>query len=160
MIYQLKNWTFEINDACLETFELHRQKSFSDRETGGQLFARIYGNHINIEIATETKGRSKHRRFLFWPDRAAERVDIETLFRQGLHYIGDWHTHPEAIPIPSTQDKCKMLEIYRRSLHDLDVMLMVIVGLEVFSKGLFVGAVRTDGVTSLQNDEHVSWPCD
>ncbi len=103
---------------------------------------------IVVELATVTSGRSRRTRFGFWPDRETERKDIARLFMDGLHYIGDWHTHPEELPTPSSTDMRKALEIFNESQHELNAMLMVIVGRERFPDGLFVGAVTALDIVS------------
>ncbi len=142
MKYKFEDYLYEFDTASLVILETNRQRSRLSREIGGQLFARFHDRLIKIESVTITKGKSRRTRFGFWPDRSAEQADIKNLFEQGLHYIGDWHTHPEAIPTPSETDKSKMLEIFRLSTHELDSMLIVIVGLSPFPEGLFVGSVQ------------------
>lgn len=140
---------YVISDACLATFAAHRQRSRLSKETGGQLFCQFNADHILLAHASETKGQSKRQRYGFWPDRAAEQADIQALFAQRLHYLGDWHTHPEQRPSPSPADREKMLAIFRESRHELQAMLMVIVGLADFPAGLFVGAANGAGVDVL-----------
>lgn len=119
----------------------NRQRTFLAKEIGGQLFARFEESSIVVEIATVTRGRSRRTKFGFWPDREVERQDIALLFTRGLHYIGDWHSHPESIPSPSSTDINKALAIFNQSQHELNSMLMVIVGQSPPPVGLFVGAV-------------------
>lgn len=152
MNFKYNNRVYEFEADCLAMFELNRQGKWLSREIGGQLFARFVGAVVRIEAATITKGRSRRSRFGFLPDRSAEKADIKAMFDRGLHYVGDWHTHPEPIPNPSSEDKTKMLEIFRESKHELDSMLMVIIGQEASPRGLFVGAVNKHGVTSLYRD--------
>lgn len=142
----------EFTDACLAELASRRQLLCISRENGGQLFARIEGDCIRVEAATVTKGRSRRARLGFWPDRLAERADIQRMYEQGLHYVGDWHTHPEPSPQPSSTDKSEMLDIFRRSRHELPAMLLVIVGQTPFPRGLFVGAVMESLVVSLHAD--------
>ena len=150
MTYAYGNRLYEFSPECLAFLETRRQLSCISRENGGQLFARFTRDQVRIEVATVTKGRSRRTRLGFWPDREAERADILQLFKQGLHYVGDWHTHPERIPEPSMTDEAKMLEIFQQSAHELEAMLMVIVGQAAFAEGgLFVGAVSSVGVTPL-----------
>lgn len=143
---------FEFSDECLTTLASHRQISRRGREIGGQLFARVDGDVFKIEVATVTKGNSKRARFRFWPDRRAEKADIERLFDQGLHYVGDWHTHPEPNPSPSSTDEAEMVSIFQRSTHELDAMVLVIVGQSSFPQGLYVGAVTDGDVVLLHPD--------
>jgi len=156
--YSYRDLRFEFSDSCLEQLASRRQTSCVRREIGGQLFARVEGGTYRIEHATVTRGRSRRARFGFWPDRAAEKADILRLFEQDLHYVGDWHTHPEPTPHPSAIDSAEMLDIFRRSKHELAAMLLVIVGQSAFPKGLFVGAVHGLGVQSLHPDAPVAHP--
>ena len=149
MKYQFQDVIYEFDNVCLATFEKCRQRTCVLRENGGQLFAKFLGDKIVIEIATITRGNTKRSRFGFWPDRLAERQDIQALFDKGLHYIGDWHTHPESTPAPSASDRIKMIDIFQRSNHELKNMLMVIVGLASFPEGLFVGSVMDECISML-----------
>lgn len=117
------------------------------REKGGQLFATFVKGKVLVVRATVVKGASS--RFSFWPDRAAEQGQIDNLFTEGLHYVGDWHSHPERQPTPSGPDRQKMVDIFRSSKHELSLMLMAIVGQADFPGGLFLGAVTAQGVTAL-----------
>lgn len=146
-IYQ--DVVYEFSADCLAALAQHRQRAPLSRENGGQLFARFEQDRIFVETATTTRGRSRRLRFGFWPDRDAERADIQALFKDGLHYVGDWHSHPESRPRPSQPDESKMREIFDQSKHELLSMLLVIVGQDEFPAGLFVGAVAAGGVTEL-----------
>lgn len=158
MNYSFRDLRIYFTGDCLEHLASRRQTSCFSREMGGQLFGRVDGSNYRIELATVTRGRSRRARFGFWPDRVAERADIVKLFEEGLHYVGDWHTHPEHIPHPSATDTAEMLDIFRRSKHELAAMLLVIVGKSVFPEGLFVGAVNGDGVQGLCPEEEVGRP--
>lgn len=134
---------YEIGERCLETFRKNRQITSFAKETGGQLFAQFSNGMIFVEVATVTRGRSKRSRFGFFPDRKAEKREIEDMFHVGFHYVGDWHTHPEFFPEPSFVDEKKITEVFLKSIHELDRILLVIVGLSPFPEGLYVGS--TDG---------------
>ncbi len=60
-----------------------------------------------------------------------------------ITYVGDWHTHPEAIPTPSYTDKSTFKDTYRSSKIDQNLLLCVIVGTNsVKEGGLWVGVQR------------------
>ena len=141
MDYVFQGQAYLFSSTCVDALSNNRQRNFLGKEIGGQLFARFKEDKIVVEIATVTRGRSRRTKFGFWPDREAERQDIAHIFKEGLHYIGDWHTHPEKHPTPSCTDIHKALEIFNKSRHELNAMLMVIVGQARFPDGLFVGAV-------------------
>jgi len=149
MEFTFTDTRIEFARGCLDELAQHRQKTWWSLENGGQLFARIDGGKITVERTTVTKGLSRRTRFGFLPDRATEQADIDAMFAAGLHYLGDWHTHPEPTPQPSATDKEKLTDIFRRSTHRLQFMLLVIVGQAAFPRGLYVAAINADAVFPL-----------
>lgn len=147
MKYMHRGSSIQLAAPCMETLRAHRQRTRFQRENGGQLFACFVGDNLVIERATCVKG--VRSRFSFHPHRDEEQREIDALFGQGLHYVGDWHTHPEGTPTPSRPDRTKMLEIFRQSKHQLPYMLMGIVGLAPFPAGLFLGAVESRQIIQL-----------
>lgn len=136
-------------DAVLDHFARHRQLGSRDPEAGGQLFAAISNGTVTIVQATGPYNRDKRWRFGLLIDNFTRRRDIGRLHKQGLHFVGDWHTHPEPYPTPSGTDHDSMLEMFRRSDHDLAAFLMVIVGQAALPAGLYVAAVNGDGTHPL-----------
>jgi integrative and conjugative element protein (TIGR02256 family) len=122
----------------LAEFFKYRQTNRWSSESGGQLFARIQQNQWTIVTASGPKRTDIRRRFRFFPDRNAEQLEINSLFDQGLHYVGDWHTHPEHHPAPSTLDLESMRDLTKKSRHQLPGFLMVIVGTADAPSGLWV----------------------
>lgn len=143
-------------DECLAVLSSQRQIGWRAREIGGQLFARFTPESLEVTVATITKGKSRRTRFGFFPDRSAERADVFSFFKQGLHYLGDWHTHPQEIPIPSSTDERELRDIFVKSQHELPFMLLVIVGTAQPPAGLYVGAVTSTSVCPLVG--HASRP--
>jgi integrative and conjugative element protein (TIGR02256 family) len=106
----------------------HQQRGLKFAEAGGQLFGRTQDQCILIEEATGPRmvdGRSRYR---YRPNRRREQAEIDEKFRMGLRFFGDWHTHPEPIPKPSTTDILSMQDCYRRSIHQLGAFVLLIVG--------------------------------
>lgn len=124
--------------TVLEHFERNRQTRFWQREAGGQIFARIEGSDIIVEQVTGPKESDKRSRFSHASCRSAAQAEVDALYRQGLHYFGDWHTHPERIPNPSWRDKMTMASRVRSSKHRLGGFIFIIVGTASFPAGLAV----------------------
>lgn len=97
-------------------------------EAGGQLFARLEENRVIVAEATGPRPTDYCSRASFRPDRSAERKEIKSYHRRGLHFVGDWHTHPEPVPTPSTTDVASITECYSRSIHSLGAFVLLIVG--------------------------------
>lgn len=125
-----------LTDAVLEHFRRHQQLRKRDTEAGGQLFGRIQGKTITIEEATGPRRSDIRSRYSYVPDRKAEQREINERFSSGLHFIGDWHTHPEPIPHPSGTDLDNMRECVNKSRRAVSGFLLVIVGTATLPSGL------------------------
>lgn len=123
----------------LAHFDKLKQDAFWKCEAGGQLFAKITDSgRWEIVKATGPRRSDYRRRFRFFPRRTDEQIEIGEMFKVGLHYVGDWHTHPELIPTPSPMDMASLEELVRESKHELLGFLMVIVGTGSAPSGLWV----------------------
>lgn len=133
-----KTITIRFEEGVIACFDRHRQIKSSDAEAGGQLFARYGDGEVLICKATGPKENDKRGRFFFFPNRKSERAEILKNHEDGLHFIGDWHTHPEVIPKPSSDDFASIQNCYRESKHSLKYFIMVIIGTSEFPQGLSV----------------------
>jgi integrative and conjugative element protein (TIGR02256 family) len=135
------------SSAVLEHFARHQQRRWWHREAGGQLFARLTLPDIIIEEATGPRRSDYRSRYGYRPNRRAEQTEITARHAQGLHFIGDWHTHPEATPSPSIQDTASMIELVKRSKHAFNGFVLTIVGQNALPTGLGVWVYNTsDGI--------------
>lgn len=139
-----------LDTPVLEHFWRHRQNRFWSREAGGQLFAKIEEQMVCIKEATGPRKTDLRSAFSYVPDRDAERSEIERQYAQGLHYVGDWHTHREKVPNPSSVDLKSLREIVQRSRHDLRGFFLVVVGTLPFPEGLYVSFMTPDENHKLQ----------
>lgn len=135
----------EMADTVLDHLSRHRQTTCWKREAGGQLFAGFDGERWVVEKATGPRRSDLRSRFGFRPDRRAEQREIDQAFALGLHFIGDWHTHPEPVPKPSVDDLESVAEMVRESSHELPGFVMVIVGQQAPPNGLWVSLHYPDG---------------
>jgi integrative and conjugative element protein (TIGR02256 family) len=122
--------------SVLNHLAKHRQTRWYHREAGGQLFARFALPDIVIEEATGPRRSDWRTRYSYRPNRRAEQREITRRHSRGLHFIGDWHTHPEAIPSPSSRDIESMCELFTLSEHALNGFVLAIVGREAFPLGM------------------------
>lgn len=138
------------SDQVVAHMLAHRQLRLNDTEAGGQLFARLAAGRVDIEVATGPRPADRRSRFYFAPSRIHERREIRELHRSGLHYVGDWHTHPQQIPSPSDLDLRNICEIFTQSRHAYAGILMVIVGQLEPPAGIFVGITDGKGIAMLK----------
>jgi integrative and conjugative element protein (TIGR02256 family) len=122
----------------IEHFTRYRQRRWWQTEAGGQLFARLRKARIEIECATGPRRTDRRTRTKYIPDRVAEQAEIMSFHKRGLHFVGDWHTHPENWPRPSTIDDQSIGECVRQSSHVLNGFVLVIVGRMDPTDGMYV----------------------
>lgn len=115
-------------------------------EIGGQLFGFHIGDRVVVSHATITWRGAQRGPTHFRPHPEEEQREIDHLAEVGLGYLGDWHSHPEPEPYPSSTDKQSIQETFRQSLHRLDSMLLVIVGNRVAANGIFVAVADERGI--------------
>jgi integrative and conjugative element protein (TIGR02256 family) len=133
-----------LSDTVIEYLENHRQIEQCSAEAGGQLFASFVAREVRIEEATGPRPTDKRGHTFYRPDRRAERKEIKDRYKLGLHYIGDWHTHPSARPEASSTDLRNIKECFVRSQHELNGFVLVIVGTSPAPEGLRVSV--NDGI--------------
>ena len=127
-----------LGDRALNYMKRHQQTRWWQREAGGQLFARFHDQLLFVDEATGPRSGDKRSRISYIPYPVAEQREINERFKLGLHYVGDWHTHPEDFPAPSASDLVSIRNCFKKSLHDLNAFLLVIVGLAPLPAGLHV----------------------
>ena len=132
----------------MEHLKRYQQKRKLQREAGGQLFARFDGLRIIVEEATGPRSRDRRTRTSYTPSRFAEQREIDTRYKRGLHYIGDWHTHPEKIPSPSITDIRSIDDCVSKSEHSLNGFILIVVGSAKPPGGFHISL--HDGVQTLE----------
>ena len=124
-----------------------RQTNRTSAEAGGQLFARITPFETYITEATGPRPTDIRTRYSYIPDRSAERQEIQDRFGRGYMYVGDWHTHPTKVPVPSGPDRRSITECFRKSHHSLQAFLLVIVGTSADCRTWYFGLANSKDVT-------------
>ena len=117
-----------INEKSIQVFYKHRQLQANSTEAGGLLFATIDFPNIEISVASQPFRKAFRSRTRFSIPVKQRKKMIDKMFNKGLHFIGEWHTHPENSPTPSSLDLKSMEQLYIQSKHQLENFLMIIVG--------------------------------
>lgn len=132
------NWSLEFSESALWSLTQQVQRSRWRKESVGQLFTRdLTSDCVVVERATvlvPTWAAWARVRF----DTKRAMAERETLFSAGFHCIGLWHTHPEPIPSPSTEDRRLAREHALAAKPQLAGLVFVIVGTAAAPVGLRV----------------------
>lgn len=106
----------------------HRQTSWSSREAGGQLFGAIDANVVVLIKATGPYRGDQRSRYSHRSNPIQAQAAIEQCSREGLLYLGEWHTHPQHHPIASIGDRDAMHRLEQASQIKVNQLLMLIQG--------------------------------
>ena len=110
---------------------------FGEIETGGALVGYIAGDTIFVETASNGGKNAIHEELYFKadPNYIDMFIDIEVANSNGrFRYLGEWHTHPEINPSPSTIDLQSLNEI---AMSSDDFCMLLIIGNYNFKSDLF-----------------------
>jgi integrative and conjugative element protein (TIGR02256 family) len=118
----------------------HFRQVHDEPEAGGLLFAQFDLPTVRVPSVTTPHKSDQRWRTLFIPNRILQRHAIRKYFKQGYHFIGEWHTHPAMHPIPSKLDLESMRDAFLKSSHELQYFIMVIVGNRLDRLVLWVSA--------------------
>ena len=138
--------------AVLNHIAGHQQSDGASCETGGQLFARFTDELIRVELATGPRLTDQRSRFGYVPDRRSEQEEINAMHGHGLHFVGDWHTHPEGIPRVLPSDLKSIRRAFEQSKHHLNGFVLLIAGTEAFPLGLFLSLYDSYSETAILPD--------
>lgn len=139
-----KKTLLHFSKSTVNCFSQYVQVNESDCEAGGLLLGSVHGSNMIIEQATMPTAWDKRLRYLF--ERMPFGHEVIALTRwtesQGtIRYLGEWHTHPEDVPKPSSLDRIEWNRLSSKR-KDHRPMLAVIVG----RKNLYIELVPCGGI--------------
>jgi integrative and conjugative element protein (TIGR02256 family) len=114
----------------LDVFGRHVQFAENSRESGGILLGCVRGPNLEIIEATEPSRFDERFPFLFVRKAASHRQVAEKRWHRSggtVRYLGEWHTHPEEFPRPSSIDLVEWRKLAAKR-NDGRPLLAVIVG--------------------------------
>jgi len=145
-----------IESAVMAKLAIHRQDQGSKPEAGGILLGYRRDPHLHVVDATVPGPDDLALRTRFWRSASAhQRAAQEGWQRSGgtLDYVGEWHTHPQVFPTPSTIDICEWAKI-SASRHG-EEMIFLILGME---RAIWLGADDGSGTRRLSHSPIGSSP--
>ncbi|WP_374708397.1 Mov34/MPN/PAD-1 family protein [Chitinimonas sp. BJYL2] len=144
-------WSLAIPPKGLAVLERHAQLGRAVRESVGQLYARdLTTEVVVVDAVTQLPSQWSTFAGVGFDLRDAE-AERELLFKQGLHCLGFWHTHPESIPHPSRTDLQMAADHANASKGMFTGLLFLIVGKAPFPEGL--GVWLHDGNQALRAEQ-------
>ncbi len=125
-------------DICQDLRE-NRQILAQDAEAGGILLGSIYKNYVQVDAISVPAGNDVRKPNYFQRDgERAQRLIYQAYeYSNGTtNYVGEWHTHYQNNPTPSSLDLSEIRNTFDKSQLPLKFVVSIIVG-----KGDFIGDV-------------------
>lgn len=130
--------TIVLRPSVLSYMERYKQTNWWKCEAGGQLFASLTDDHLDVSLATGPYRGDLRTRFGYRSQPSSAQRQIQRQRNLGLYYCGDWHTHPEQHPTASGEDLDTIMKLKVRSDLRLGAILMVIQGTSSGPEGLAI----------------------
>lgn len=125
--------TFKLTPAVVGQLWSHAQIDKRLREAGGVLLGRyllhtddVVVDQITVPLKSDLRTRSGFVRGTMGHQEVVNRVWEAS--NGACHYLGEWHTHPEAKPSPSSIDTANWRRLLLHYRADPDPLYFVIVG--------------------------------
>lgn len=120
-----------------------QQDQIEKPEAGGILLGKVRGYHLEVVEVTTPTTQDKQSRFMF--ERSSlfhKKIANDRWFSSSgtVRYIGEWHTHPEDFPTPSSLDISEWKDLARNRV-DKRPLLAIIIG----RQGIHMEYIFSDG---------------
>lgn len=158
MLHRPRGGRLAVAPAVLGVFGEFTQREAKATEAGGILLGRLIigGDDVAVDEALRPTREDRRARFAFFRARdPAQRVVNDRWERSNgtTVYLGEWHTHPEDDPTPSSIDVFNWRRIVLSNRFETDFLLFAIVGRRTTRWWEAWKAERRVAVEALVNDE-------
>jgi integrative and conjugative element protein (TIGR02256 family) len=122
---------FQISPATMCSIRRYTQDSPRKLEAGGVLLGRhiAASNDIVVDDLTVPMRGDRRGRYFFVREHEAHQRIIDRAWRGSggtCTYLGEWHTHPEPVPTPSSVDRTNWRLKLKQDLFSGCVFFMIV----------------------------------
>ena len=150
LFFEDKNQLYNIY-LCKESYDqmISYCRNSNSYETGGVLIGNYSHNHkiANVLQITPPPKNSKYSKCSFHRTSSGLKELLDTLWNQGVYYLGEWHYHPNSSAVPSYVDLKQMFALSNNTDLKCPEPILIIIGgnekdwiisASVFSNGRYV----------------------
>ncbi|MDM1537664.1 Mov34/MPN/PAD-1 family protein [Myroides odoratimimus] len=132
--------SISLSKEVVSIFKKYIQNDAKKPESGGIITGKIYENLVDILNCSEPSHLDKRSRYNYNRSHKSAQIYINEKFEESGGreiYLGEWHTHPEDIPIPSDTDIKSFNKTLTKNVLNSDVHFMIIVGRTAIYLGIY-----------------------
>ena len=132
--YRRKNGKLKINHDVLKIMSTCKKNTIdTQKEYCGVLLGReiLNSSDIIIDKITQPSKNDIQRKYYFFRDRKYHQKIIADEWRKSdgtCNYLGEWHTHLEDIPVPSSTDIKEWKKALKKFKFDGEALFFIIIG--------------------------------
>lgn len=132
----------EIAESVLSIIQSYKQTKKGDNESGGILLGQVNDKVIYINKVSTPNKFDRGERYSFESNKDAAQVIIDFEFYNSdkkTIYLGEWHTHPESVPTPSSIDINMIKKQFKKNKLNEPFLILLIQGLTDLYIGYYDG---------------------
>ena len=153
LFFQDTNQSFSINIEK-KAYEqmLHYCVISNPYETGGILIGNYSSNQAtaNILQITPPPKNSRHAKYNFWRSSRGLKGTLDTAWKDGQYYLGEWHYHPNAPADPSNTDIKQMITLSNNKKLKCPEPILIIIGGNSNNWKISISVFSNNGHTALE----------
>jgi integrative and conjugative element protein (TIGR02256 family) len=137
------NRILKVSRKVIRMFEKYEQRE-GCHEAGGILLGWVAKDYVEITDATTPNMLDLRSLFSFIRAKIPAQLRIDKAWKKSdgtKIYLGEWHTHSEPNPTPSSEDRQMISKTFQETLMEIDFLYLIIVGL----KGTYWCGIQTSG---------------
>lgn len=143
--------TLKIYAKALLNMKEYTQNCTSKPEAGGVLIGYyIEPNNFVITNISTPSLLDRSSRYLFIRSKVYAQKFLNKKFKASdgkLIYLGEWHTHPEDYPTPSSIDNSSIKKQLKENTLNSEIIFMIILGI----KGMYIAKVVNNKVIKVSD---------
>lgn len=153
------NVTLELPNEILQRMIAITSVLGFHEESGGILLGSkdVSDKRYVVKDFTYPKPEDERSRWFFIRKKDPSNEAIREVWEESdgtINYLGEWHTHDEDMPTPSSTDENLISEVVEDKSSLFDDVFMIIIG---GGGGMFCGTAETNGDGKFSDVSHVWW---
>lgn len=141
--------TVYISSRVVDIFGSYIQRR-GENESGGILLGNVYSDHDEITDVTVPNELDQKGPMFFHRSKAVAQARIDGAWIEScgsLVYLGEWHTHSQIKPRPSSRDLKMVATVFAETVMDLKYLYTIVVGR---AGNYWIGVQTSDGLQELE----------